>query len=124
MPQKELSALVASQENDGFQSLKVVMKTQKIEVHSARSREEAPRMLDSNHPQRIFKSKLLYGGTLRHVFNMSENIAVSTGVICSWRKRRHSPLPIACGASIDEAADSREVLAQCFVRRSNQSADR
>jgi hypothetical protein len=83
MPKKKLSALVASQENDSFQSLKTVIKTQEIEVLSAASREEAARMLDSNHAQPLFKSRLLSGETLPHVFTMSENIAVSTGVICS-----------------------------------------
>jgi hypothetical protein len=63
-----------------FKICKIVMHTREFEIQSAGSREEATRMLDSDHPQLIFKTKLGSGETLRPLFTMSENIAVSTGV--------------------------------------------
>jgi hypothetical protein len=46
-------------------------------------------LADLTHQGLIFTGRLFSDGTWRNIIHMTERIAVPTGFICSWRKRRH-----------------------------------
>ena len=81
MAQRNLFALLVSDGDESFESLRGLLKSQGIEVWSSRTCAEAARIVDKTHPEIVFTATQHADGTWRDVIIMAENATEATNVI-------------------------------------------
>lgn len=91
---KKLFALLISDGNECFNDLKALLKSQGVEVWSAKTCEDVARLIDQTHPELIFTGTTLFDGTWSDIVVMSEMASVPTNVIVVGKYRdRKLPSP-------------------------------
>ncbi len=81
MAQRKLFALLVSDGDESFESLREVLKSSGTEVWNARTCAEAARLLDQTHPHLIFTATQHGDGTWRDIITLAEKASVATNVI-------------------------------------------
>lgn len=81
MVQRKLFALLVSDGDESFDSLKILLKSQGIEVWHSRTCAEAVRLVDQTHPDLIFTATQHADGTWRDVVIQAEKASMAANVI-------------------------------------------
>jgi DNA-binding NtrC family response regulator len=81
MAQRNLYALLVSDGDKSFESLRALLKSQGIEVWSCRTCAEAARLVNETHPELVFTATQHADGTWRDIIIMAENATEVTNVI-------------------------------------------
>lgn len=85
MIQKKVFALLVSEEDESSKTLKNLLKNHGIEIWTARTCEEAARLMDQTHPELVFTSTMLCDGTWSDVVRLAEKTLVPMNVIVVGR---------------------------------------
>ncbi|HET7212698.1 MAG TPA: hypothetical protein VFL79_03865 [Terriglobia bacterium] len=87
MSHKKVFALLVSDGDESFESLRTLVKAQGLEVWISRSWTEAAHLLDQTHPELIFTAAQLTDGTWRDIIIMAENASAPANVILVGKSR-------------------------------------
>lgn len=85
MLQRKPFALLVSDGDESFESLKALLKSGGMEVWNSRTRGEATRLLDQTHPELIFTATHLIDGSWMDIVNVADKAPVATNVIVVGR---------------------------------------
>jgi len=81
MGTRKLFALLVTDGGKSFENLRALLKSQGVEIWTARTGEEAARLLEQTHPELIFTAVRYADGTWRDMVTLAEEAAVATNVI-------------------------------------------
>ena len=81
MTQRKLFALLVSDGDNSFESLKGLLKFRGVEVRISRTCAEAARLMDQTRPHLIFTATQHADGTWRDIITLAEKAALATNVI-------------------------------------------
>jgi DNA-binding NtrC family response regulator len=81
MAQENLFALLVSDGEESFESLRTLLMSRGIEVRSSRTRTEAACLLEKTRPEIIFTATQPGDGTWRDIVILAEKAAAATNVI-------------------------------------------